>query len=117
MPKFMKNVETKPAANKPAEVKKTSSKKYLEKVPETMVFWCNDGQIFNCLDQLMLGFDMMSDETFMYHCNQDKNDFACWIMDVVGDGELAKDIKKAKTKTEAKKITQQRHHELFELWG
>ena len=117
MPKFVKKAETKTAENKPAEVKKNGSKKYLEKVPETLVFWCRDGQVFNALDQLMQGFDMMSDETFMYHANPDKNDFSCWIMDVIGDGELAKDIKKAKNKTEAKKITQQRHDELYELWG
>lgn len=115
MPKVMKKAATKTAANKPVETKKTGSKKYLEKVPETLVFWCRDGQVFNDLDQLMSGFDLMSDDTFMFHANEGKNDFSCWILDVIGDGDLAKDIKKAKNKTEAKKITQQRKQDLSKL--
>ena len=122
MAKFMKKAEikkqetkateVKTEEKKPAEVKKPASKKFLEKVPGTMVFWCHDGQVFDDLEHLMMGFDMMSDETFLYHANEDKNDFFCWIIDVIGDGELAKDLKKAKDKTEAKKITQKRHKEL-----
>ena len=107
----VKKEDTKEAGIK-AEVKKTGSRKYLAKVPETMVFWCHDGQIFDDLEKLIMGFDLMSDDTFMYHANEDKNDFSCWIIDVIGDGDLAKDIKKAKNKAEAKKITQQRHQEL-----
>ncbi len=117
MAKFMKKAEMKPAEKQPAEVKKNGPKKYLKKVPETMVFWCHDGQLFNDLDQLMAGLDMMSEETFMFHANEDKNDFSCWIVDVIGDEKLAKDIKKAKSKSEAKKITQQRYYELTQLEG
>jgi hypothetical protein len=117
MAKFMKKAEMKPAEKRPAAVQKNGSKKYLKKVPETMVFWCHDGQLFNDLDQLMAGFDMMSEETFMFHANEDKNDFSCWIIDVIGDKDLAKDIKKAKSKSEAKKITQQRYEDLTRLEG
>ena len=112
MAKFMKKAEKKPAA-----VQKNGSKKYLTKVPETMVFWCHDGQLFNDLDQLIAGFDLMSEETYMYHANEDKNDFYCWIVDVIGDEALAKDIKKAMNKAEAKKITQQRYYDLTKLEG
>jgi hypothetical protein len=115
MPKVMKKVETKTAANKPVEIKKTGSKKYLAKVPETMVFWCHDGQVFNDLDQLIQGFDLMSDDTFMYHANEDKNDFSCWILDVIGDADLSEVIKKARTKADAKKITEKRKQDLSKL--
>lgn len=107
-----KVAEVKAEVKKPAAIKKKDSQKFMEKVPERMVFWCHDGQIFDDLERLMLGFDLMSDETFLYHANEDKNDFSCWIIDVIGDAELAKDIKKAANKTEAKKITQKRHNEL-----
>lgn len=117
MAKFMKKTEIKAAEKQPAAAKKTVSKKYLTKVPEALVFWCHDGQIFNDLYQLMSGFDLMSEETFMYHANEDKNDFSCWIIDVIGDEVLAKDIKKAKNKTEAKKITQQRYSDLTKQEG
>jgi hypothetical protein len=117
MPKVIKKVETKPAVKQPAAVKRTGSKKYLTKVPEMTVFWCHDGQIFDDLEHLMAGFDRMSEETYMYHANEDKNDFSCWIIDVIGDVELAQTIKKAKNKVEAKKITQQRYAELTQLEG
>jgi hypothetical protein len=117
MAKYLKKTEPKPAEKKPAAVKKNGSKKYLTKVPETLVFWCHDGQTFNGLEQLIAGFDLMSEETFMYHANEDKNDFSCWIIDVIGDEALAKDIKKAKNKAEAKKITQLRYYDLTRLEG
>ena len=116
MAKVAKKPETKTRKQIPV-VRKSGSKKYLEKVPAEVVFWCHDGQIFNDLDQLLVGFDLMSDETYSYHVNEDKNDFSCWVLDVIGDGELATGLKKAKTKTEAKKITQQRYYDLTRLEG
>jgi hypothetical protein len=117
MTKIVKKSTAKVAEKKAAEPRKIGSKKYLEKVPETLVFWCHDGQIFSDLEQLLDGFDRMSEEIFMYHANEDKNDFSCWILDVIGDDTLAKDIIKAKSKTEAKKITQQRYADLTRLEG
>jgi hypothetical protein len=117
MAKFVKKAATKSAEKKPVEVKKNGAKKILTKVPEAMVFWCHDGQIFNDLDELIAGFDLMTDETFIYHANENKNDFSCWIIDVIGDQILADDIKKARNKTEAKKITQQRYYDLTRLEG
>jgi hypothetical protein len=117
MARPLKKTGTKPAESKAAAIKKNGSKKYLTKVPETLVFWCHDGQVFNDLEQLIAGFDLMSEETFMYHANEDKNDFSCWIIDVIGDEALAKDIKKAKSKTEARKITQDRYYDLTRLEG
>jgi hypothetical protein len=90
-------------------------KKYLDKVPEANVFWCHDGQVFRDIHDLLNGFDAMSDETYIYHANADKNDFACWIVDVIGDKELGKDIKKAKTRDEAKNFTINRYSDLTRL--
>jgi hypothetical protein len=117
MAKLMKKAAAKAMKKQPAVIKKNGSKKYLEKVPDNMVFWCHDGQIFNNIEQLMAGLDQMSDDTFAYHANEDKNDFACWIMDVIGDEALAKDIKGARNKSEAKKAAQQRYAELTQWEG
>jgi hypothetical protein len=117
MAKFVKKVETSSAETQPVDVKKKGSKKYLAKVPETTVFWCHDGQRFDDLEQLVAGLDQMAEETFMFHANEDKNDFSCWVLDVIGDVDLAKDIKKAKSKSEAKKITKQRYEDLTRLEG
>jgi hypothetical protein len=93
------------------------SEKYLAKVPETVVFWCHDGQVFRSLEDLVNGFDLMSDETFYYHANDQKNDFSCWIVDIIGDNQLGAEIKKTKTRRQAKEATQQRYYDLTRLEG
>jgi hypothetical protein len=108
------------AANKETAtpVKAKSQKaKYLAKVPEAYVFLCHDGQIFRDLNDLVNGFEAMSDEIFAYHCNEDKNDFACWITDIIGDNELAAKLKDTRTKSQAKEETRQRYYELTQLEG
>jgi hypothetical protein len=102
--------EPKPAA-------KVQPAKYLARVPEAYVFWCHDGQVFRDINDLLNGFDLMTDETFWYHANDEKNDFSCWIVDIIGDGELAKEVKKAKTRQQAKTVTQQRYYDLTKLEG
>jgi hypothetical protein len=106
----------KPAV-KASPVKKAENKKKLEKVPETVIFWCNDGQIFRDLNDLMNGFDNMSEVTFAYHLNDIKNDFSCWVMDIIGDQTLAQDLKSVKTKDQAKKRVQKRYMELTQEEG
>ena len=59
--------------------------KRLEKVPPDNVFWCNDGKIFTDIFELAEGLAAMSDETFAYHCNPEKQDFCNWVRDVIGD--------------------------------
>jgi len=112
----MTKIIAKTVKNKPF-VAKTQSKKYLEKVPETMVFWCHDGQIFHDINDLMVGFDVMTEETFLYHANDDKNDFSCWIVDVIGDGDLGKEIKKAKSRKQAREATKMRYSDLTKQEG
>jgi hypothetical protein len=103
--------------SKAAPVKKADNKKKLEKVSEAVVFWCNDGQIFRDLNDLMNGFDIMSEATFEYHLNDNKNDFSCWIMDIIGDQALAQDLKSVKTREQAKKKVQKRYIELTQQEG
>jgi hypothetical protein len=90
----------------------TENKKKLEKVSETVVFWCNDGQIFKDMKELMDGFDTMSDMTFAYHVNELKNDFSCWVLDIIGDQKLAQELKAVRNREQAKKKVQQRYLEL-----
>jgi hypothetical protein len=101
----------------PKQSTKNKTEKYLAKVPETFVFWCHDGQVFREVKDLLNGFDLMSDETYWYHANSEKNDFSCWIVDVIGDVELAAEVKNAKTRHQAKKVTQQRYYDLTKLEG
>ena len=73
------------AAAKPAEKK-------LARVPVEYVFYCRDGSIYNDLEELAAGLAAMTDETFAYHCNSERQDFCNWIRDVIEDVELAEEL-------------------------
>ena len=78
----------------------------LANVPEEKIFWSHDGQIFRNLKELAQGLNNMNDETYMYHVNGNRNDFTNWIRDVVGDQEMANDLEKTLTRSDAsKKVT------------
>jgi hypothetical protein len=80
--------------------RKTRSKP-LTKVPVEFVFWCHDGCIFSDLNELAEGLKTMSDETFIYHSNLEKHDFANWVRDIIGDEELANELAGASNRLEA----------------
>jgi hypothetical protein len=64
----------------------------LVKVPSEYVFWCHDGSVFEDLEDLAEGLAAMSDDTYHYHCNEEKRDFANWIRDIIRDEELAEEV-------------------------
>jgi hypothetical protein len=73
---------------------KRQLEKLLVKVPAEYVFYCHDGSVFTDLRELAEGLEAMSDETFAYHSNLEKQDFSNWVRDVIGDEELANDLAK-----------------------
>ena len=83
-------------------------RRFLADVPEEYVFWCNDGQAFKNLRELNHGLNTMTDETFAYHVNMEKNDFSNWVRDIIGDYELAKELEKVRDRSKAAKIVSQR---------
>jgi hypothetical protein len=115
----MNKPAAKPAKNevKISDEKKAENKKYLERVTENVVFWCHDGQVFRDMLDLLNGMDNMSDETFAYHLNDVKNDFSCWIIEIIGDEQLGQDLKKVKTRGEAKDKIKMRYSDLTQLEG
>ena len=62
---------------------------YLEDVSEGQKFWASDGCTFKNISELADSLKKMSMETFESHVNHEKNDFAKWIYDVIGDTKLA----------------------------
>lgn len=62
-------------------------------------FYAHDGKVFTSLEDLFTGIADMSEETFTYHLNKEKNDFYNWIYFVFGKESLAKSIQKVKTKS------------------
>jgi len=75
--------------------KKKLNNAWLEDVPQDKVFWCHDNRVVKNLDELVLSFREMSEETYSYHVTKDKNDFSKWVGEVIGDVILAKDLQKA----------------------
>ena len=77
------------------------SKKLLANVPEEYVFRCCDGRILKNMLGLGEAFIRMKNETFSYHSNGERSDFADWVRDIIGDGKLARDIERSPNKTRA----------------
>jgi hypothetical protein len=111
--KVVRKKKTTAAAQSAAQEEK--SEKYLTNVPEEFCFLCHDGQVFRNIHELIDGFDRMSDDIFAYHCNENKNDFWRWVVDVIQDEKLAEDLKNAKSRQEAKDIFRIRYYDVTDL--
>lgn len=83
-------------------------KKELINADDTSLFWVNGNGALRNLKELVESFRTMSDETFAYHVNAEKNDFASWVGDILLDKKLAADLKKAKTQAAALKKAEAR---------
>jgi hypothetical protein len=53
------------------------------------------------MKELAEGLAAISDETFSYHSNAQKNDFSKWVREVIKDEKLASDLSTATTRLEA----------------
>ena len=82
---------------------KEIASRMLGDVPEDKRFWCNDGRVLKNLRELETALKEMSDETFHYHVTEAKNDFTNWVKDVIGDEDLAKDLRRSTVKSVAVK--------------
>lgn len=69
--------------------------------PPSRAFWTVDGRIFHNLLEMRRALDEMSGETYLYHANREKNDFALWTREVARDEKLAAELMKAKTRSAA----------------
>jgi hypothetical protein len=69
--------------------------KFLLDVPEDKVFWLSNGQKLKSLKELRNALTSMPDDVFHHHVDQNHNDFANWIRDVVKDVSLANSIQKS----------------------
>jgi len=90
------------------KISKEEAKRRLGDVPDDKRFWCHDGKTIKNLKELGKALSDMSDETFHHHSSGERNDFSKWIGDVVGDDKLARDLSKAKSRTQASQAVAQR---------
>jgi len=68
------------------------AERLLSNVPEQFTFRCQDGGVFWNLRDLARAVSSMNEEVFSHHVNDQKNDFATWIADVIGDHTLAREL-------------------------
>ncbi|HLC64604.1 MAG TPA: hypothetical protein VJI46_00600 [Candidatus Nanoarchaeia archaeon] len=80
----------------------------LDDVDPEKSFWVNNGPVVNNLQQLPDALRKMKNGQFAHHVNRDKNDFANWIRDVVGDAKLADEIAKTTKKNALINIIERR---------
>jgi len=71
--------------------------KGLVNADELSSFWVNNGPILRNLKDLKDALLNMNQETFSYHVNKEKNDFAVWVKDTLKNNTLAKKLLKTKT--------------------
>ena len=65
----------------------------LNDVPKDKYFRVANGTVIRSVWEFEPSLAVMGDETFRYHVNQQKNDFAAWAADVLGDDELSKALR------------------------
>ena len=90
-------------------VKNTQAKSYtseidlllVDNVSADKVFYLCDGQVVRNLLELADMLELMDESVFSYHVTDYKNDFANWINDVVGDAELADELRMITEKDKA----------------
>lgn len=66
---------------------------YMNDAPEDKCFWCSDGTVLHNLSELVSYLNSASEESFHSHVDGQKNDFASWIYDVIGDVKLAEALR------------------------
>ncbi|MBD3163906.1 hypothetical protein GF323_01790 [Candidatus Woesearchaeota archaeon] len=73
----------------------------LEKAPKNKEFILLDGRKLKNLKDLAFALGDMADEVFWHHVNDARNDFVCWINEVLKERELAADMEKIKDRFNA----------------
>ncbi len=71
-------------------------KEFLNEVERGKEFYLKNGRIIRCLEELAREIKELDRGTFLEYVNEEGNDFANWIRDVIGDVVLAKRIKRIK---------------------
>ena len=83
---------------------KQNPARILASVADEKRFFCQDGSVLASLSELAERLRQMRQEAFRYHATYDKNDFANWVRDVLGDEVLAKKLRSIYDQLEASKV-------------
>ena len=72
----------------------TDANKFLSDARADWAFWFCDGSIARNIYELVNTIEVLEEKDFVYHVNEDhqKNDFAKWISEVLGNSDLGSDL-------------------------
>ena len=87
---------------------KEDAQRVLRHVSDEKRFYCHDGKILNNIHDLKSALEKMSDHTYNHHVTEEKNDFARWVLEVLGDDKLAHDMIKSVTQKDTTKLVAER---------
>jgi hypothetical protein len=91
-----------------ARMDSAKAQRLLAECAEQSAFFCHNGEQYLSLRQLQRGLVQMSENAFKHHVNAEKNDFATWIRDVIGDSALARDLSETQSQGTALRRVSQR---------
>jgi hypothetical protein len=81
--------------------KKEDAQRVLRHVPDVKRFYCHDGEILNNIYDLKTALGRMHASTYRHHVTEEKNDFARWVREVLGDDKLSRDMANCQNQKEA----------------
>lgn len=91
---------------------------YLRDVePMWKAFWFHMHLVAKNLAEFAEGMGQISDEVFAYHASGQKNDFAGWVQEVIGDSVLARRLEAVSTKEDTARVLRDRVAELKKALG
>ncbi|MBN1377548.1 hypothetical protein JW949_04435 [Candidatus Woesearchaeota archaeon] len=76
-------------------------------------FILNSGKAIATVRELVEELQIMNDELFRHHVNDERNDFANWIQDVFEDKKLAKKLREIKDREKTRTAIYKHIAELF----
>jgi len=92
----------------------TKKKSILNKeISPEKYFILNSGKALATIRELVEELQVMNDDLFVHHVNDERNDFANWIQDVFEDKKLAKKLKEIKDKEKTRIAIYKHIAELF----
>lgn len=85
----------------PIRLPRETVESWLRECDESQAFVCIDGQRAKSIKELVRVFERMNLDTYNYHVNKEKNDFAAWVQGVFHNGHLAANFRSARSLKEA----------------
>jgi hypothetical protein len=90
------------------KISREEAQRRLADAPDEKRFWCRDGRSIKNLRELETALVDISDDTYHHHAGEGRNDFSKWTREVVGDGTLANELSKAKSRMHASQAVAKR---------